>query len=97
MTLEQVIRNIPRATAQLHNHTATLPAIAQSAQVYRCHSNELSFEGRVTYPTRRRRKMSVRNGIEASSMRSKIAGDNASRNELSTRRWVVRVRVDEAT
>ena len=41
--------------------------------------------------------MSVRNGIEASSMRSKIAGDNASRNELSTRRWVVRVRVDDAT
>ena len=41
--------------------------------------------------------MSVRNGIEAISMRSKIAGDNASRNGLSPRRWVVRVRVDDAT
>ncbi len=45
--LEQVILSIPRATAQLHNHTITLPAMAQFARAYRCHSNnELSsFEG----------------------------------------------------
>ena len=40
--------------------------------------------------------MSVRNGIEATSMRSNMAGDNARRNGLSARRCVVRVNVDDA-
>ena len=41
--------------------------------------------------------MSVRNGIDAMSVISNIAGDSASRNGLVMRRCVVRVRVDDAT
>jgi len=38
MTLAQVILNMPRATAQLHSHMLSVPAIAQFAYALTCHS-----------------------------------------------------------
>jgi hypothetical protein len=77
MTPAVVTRNIPRATAHVQNHMVMVRVIAQFAHPLRCHSRPEA--GCETYPTRSKRKVSVKKGIDNRRATSRTEGERRSK------------------
>jgi hypothetical protein len=77
MTPAVVTRKIPRATAHVQNHIKMVRAIAQFAHPRRCHSRPEA--GLEKYPTRSKRKVSVKKGIDKRRATSRTEGERRSK------------------
>jgi hypothetical protein len=67
--------------------------IAQFAHPLRCHS--IPELGRLRYPTRSKRNVSVKNGIDKRRATSRTEGERRSKRGCEESRWVVSVRTED--